>query len=368
MIPAARLDALPSPLPAELLFLFVCGPGGATGKGAEALALALPGGGWLTVDSCKVGLDLPQERIISRWRRSPAEPLLVSVLTHPHDDHAAGLGDLLDRLRPPLVAVTGNPPPEQDLARRVSELLSSGVTSRDIASGTVRAALSAMQNLVSTGATRLVPMRDGETLVPGPARVRCIAPTDSEIRSLLGALPRHRANELSTVLEVTWGATRLLLGADLPWKSSGGKVLSSGWDSVDTRHPGLASHQGLKVPHHGSREALHPGLLGSAGTSPRLWVCTPYELSDLPRMNPGDGADQLLAAEPRLHLTKRPHQRDKAPSGTLSIGSLRPAPGARSLKTAPPDDPLDAVWCFAFDDTGQLVGRWRGDAAVEVIR
>jgi beta-lactamase superfamily II metal-dependent hydrolase len=367
MIPAARLGQLSSPLPAGFLYLFVCGPGGTTGHGAVALALALPGQGWLTVDACKVGSAQPQERIISRWR-APGEPLLAAVLTHPHDDHAAGLGELLDVFRPPIVAVTGNPPPEKDLARRVGDLMASGVTSKDIAARTVISALSAMERLVTSGATRLVPIRDGEVLVPGPMKVRCLAPTESEIRTLLGTLPKQRANELSAVLEVTWGATRLLLGADLPWKVPGGRVLPSGWNSVEARHPGLAGHTGLKVPHHGSREALHPGLLGSTGVTPRLWVCTPFERSDLPRMDPGDGADQLLAVEPRLHLTKRPHVKDKAPSATLSISSLRPPPGAgKSSKVAPPADPLDPVWCFAFDDGGQLVGRWRGDAAVELV-
>ena len=204
--------------------------------------------------------------------------------------------------------------------------------------------------------------------MPGAATVRCLAPTDSEIRTLLGHLPRQQANELSAVLEVTWGATRLLLGADLPWKSSGGKVLPSGWASVAGRYPRLFEHTGLKIPHHGSREALHPDLLGRAGRAPRLWVCTPFERSDLPRMELGDATDQLLAVEPRLHLTKLPHIRGKASSPTLSIGALRPPSGGkRSLKTAPPDDPLDPVWCFAFDNTGQLVGRWRGEAAVELV-
>jgi hypothetical protein len=97
-------------------------------------------------------------------------------------------------------------------------------------------------------------------------------------------------------------------------------------------------------------------------------VCTPFEMSDLPRMDPNDGADQLLTAESRLHLTKRPHLGGKAPTATLSLSSLRPLPGMpRSYKPAPPSDPLDAVWCFAFDNKAQLAGRWRGEAAVEVV-
>ncbi|ATB29774.1 hypothetical protein MEBOL_003229 [Melittangium boletus DSM 14713] len=368
MIPAASLATLETPLREDRMYLFVCGPGGRPGYGAEALALALPERGWITVDSCKVGRELPQEGIISRWRRSPEDQLLISVLTHPHDDHAAGLAELLDAMRPPLVAVTGNTPPEQDLARRIRDLELSGVTSQNIAARTVRAAVSAMERLVSSGATTLLPIRDQQTLISGPARVRCLAPTELEIRTLLSHLPKERANELSTVLEVTWGQTRLMLGADLPWKNPSGSVLPSGWESVDKRHPGLSDHTGLKVPHHGSREALHPRLLGITGPGPRLWVCTPFERSDLPRMDAADGADILLAVEPCLHLTKQPHVSANASNATLRVGTLRPPPGTpRSLKSAPPAGPLDAVWCFGFDNMGQLVGRWRGDAAIEVV-
>jgi hypothetical protein len=30
--------------------------------------------------------------------------------------------------------------------------------------------------------------------------------------------------------------------------------------------------------------------------------------------------------------------------------------------------PLDAVWCFAVDDSGALRGQWRGAAGLEVTR
>ena len=364
-----HLDQLPSPLKGDLLYLFVCGPGGVVGSGAEALAIALPGSGWVTVDACKVGRALPQEAIITRWRRTAAEPLLAAVLTHPHDDHAGGLAELIDQLKPGVVAVTGNDPPEKNLAERIRDLLTTGVTSKDTAAKTVRAAVAAMEAHVASGKGKLVPMRDGELLVDDLAKIRCLAPAGSEIKTLLGGLPKERANELSAVLEVEWGRTRLLLGADLPWKDSNKKVVASGWESVHARHPGLDRHSALKVPHHGSREALFPQLLGATGPEPRVWVCAPFERCDLPRMDPGDGADMLLAVEHTLHLTKRPHVKVKQPKATLPLSELRPVPSAssRSLKVAPPDGALDAVWCFAFDDEAQLVGRWRGDAAIEVV-
>ena len=368
MISIAHLDDLPSPLSRDRLYVFTCGPGGVVGSGAEALAIALPDSGWVTVDACKVGRKLPQEEIMKRWRRAPDEPLLAAVLTHPHDDHAGGLAELIDQLKPAAVAVTGNDPPEKNLAERIDDLLSTGVTSKDIAAKTVRAAVAAMQAHVASGNGKLVPIRDGQLLVNGRARIRCLAPTGSEIKTLLGGLPKERANELSAVLEVEWGETRLVLGADLPWKHSNQTVVMSGWASVDARHSGLDRHTALKVPHHGSREALFPQLLGTAGTEPRVWVCSPFEKCDLPRMEPGDGASQMLAVEHRLHLTKRPHVKDKQPKATLTMGELCPAAGSsRSFKTAPPDGALDAVWCFAFDDQAQLVGRWRGDAAIEVV-
>jgi glyoxylase-like metal-dependent hydrolase (beta-lactamase superfamily II) len=91
MIPVADLEELKPPLREDLLYLFVCGPGGgAPTLGSEALALALPGSGWMFVDCCRVGDDLPQEKLWLKYRRQAADVVLVSVLTHPHDDHAAG--------------------------------------------------------------------------------------------------------------------------------------------------------------------------------------------------------------------------------------------------------------------------------------
>jgi hypothetical protein len=71
----------------------------------------------------------------------------------------------------------------------------------------------------------------------------------------------NRANHLSTVVEVVFGATRLVLGGDLPTLESNSTTrVPAGWDLVMDRHPSLGAHHGLKLPHHGSAEAHHESL------------------------------------------------------------------------------------------------------------
>ena len=45
--------------------------------------------------------------------------------------------------------------------------------------------------------------------------------------------------------------------------------------------PGLNRHAAMKVPHHGSREAIHPSY--ADGDPGRFWVITPFYLQRLPR-------------------------------------------------------------------------------------
>jgi hypothetical protein len=70
----------------------------------------------------------------------------------------------------------------------------------------------------------------------------------------------HDPNKLSAVLEVTFGATRIVLGSDLT---------TAGWHRAVEACPALTDHHGLKVPHHGSSSAHHPR---SDGARPKRGV------------------------------------------------------------------------------------------------
>src|SRR3990172_5680082 len=115
--------------------LFVVGPG----KG-EALAVALPERGWLMVDCCKVGGVLPQETLYRQFR-SADDPCVV-LLTHPHEDHAEGLAELVEALEPDMVALGAAPNPEEDFARSLDALeRGANTTARRLVASTVKSAL-----------------------------------------------------------------------------------------------------------------------------------------------------------------------------------------------------------------------------------
>ena len=229
-----------------------------------------------------------------------------------------------------------------------------------------------MTGLESEGHCSLDSLHDGCILVESSVKVSCVAPTAEEVETLLGKASSSIANEMSLVLEVQFGATRLVLGGDLPWKAPDGlTVVASGWHGVLERHARLAEHQGLKIPHHASLQALHPTLVAPAPAKDRSWICAPFELQGLPDFGAGQGVEFLLQAEPRLHLTKLP-RRAEALSAVVTLSEMRtasavPASGGRPIKPIPPKGPLAAVWCVAFDNNGGMAGRWRGPAAVEVV-
>ncbi|QSQ21427.1 MBL fold metallo-hydrolase [Pyxidicoccus parkwayensis] len=372
------------------LHLFVCGPG--TGEG---LALALPGSGWVFVDACMIDGRSPQQLLLEQYREpAGVDPLRAMVLTHPHQDHASGFAELVDVLVPESIATTGNPPPKYHLVEAVEALLSSTssqVTSARTPAATVLAAARAIKEWERKTGRQLAPLRDGEALSTGTslASIACRAPTDADITSLLGPPPSphlaRNANHLSAVLEVLFGQTRVVLGGDLPrYESLKARTVSvpSGWDAVITRHPHLAGHGGLKVPHHASTYALHPQLISPTGPQARGWCVTPYRSKGLPRTEPGDGLSRLLAAEPSVHVTAPPASCERkgwVPPSVVTLQQLHheastvPTGDAlldrgTDIRGGGPKGPLDNVWCVAFDDAGQVVGRWRGPQAFEVTQ
>jgi hypothetical protein len=135
----------------------------------------------------------------------------------------------------------------------------------------------------------------------------------------------------------------------------------------------------LKVPHHGSAEAIHPDLMGSF-VQPRAWCLTPFNSSSLPSTDDQDGLDTILAAQSPVMLTalsvsrklQIAHEAGRVTRATLGAGTA----AVRRSSLFKSDDtvwrvstalgPMDPVWCVAFDSEGGIVNRWRGDAAVEV--
>lgn len=375
--PSEPLDALTRLDPTKL-YLFAVGP-----KRGEALAVRLPDVGWLLVDCCRVkaadGSEiLPQEALVARF---PA-PIAGALLTHPHHDHVDGFADLIDRLGPERVMVSGGDPPARHLVDAVETALAAATDRDRLVAKQVRAAAIAMRQWEARTQRTVTPLRAGTSLWTTPVSVVCRAPDTAVARPLLqGGDVAKRANELSTVVEIQWGDTRIVLGGDLPRVETDRQrevLIPSGWELVMRQRPDLGEHTGLKVPHHASWAAMHLSLMRPAPERRRAWVVTPLHngRNHLPSLDVNDGLDLLHLAEPCVMVTCEP--RVAAGHASWSLPALRTSvrrPTAvnplvargKVLTPSAPVAPLDAMWAIALDDAGHIVARYRGAAAFDAM-
>ena len=357
----AELSAL-SALEDDLLYVFLAGPG----KG-EGILVKAPKLGWIAVDGCKTAKrDLhSQLPLVSLLARFGATRLRLYVLTHPHQDHAGGVAELLERYRPCEIGVTGPPQPGATLfdeyERRFGGDRSEGVAH----------ALKAILKWSQDTGRQVFQLHDGVPLASAsPVAVTARAPDPGYLKSLGSPLAPADLNQLSAVLEVTFGTTRVVLGGDLP-------LFSHGWQHVLQRHRDLADHHGLKIPHHGSLGALHPPLLAHAKDLKPGWLLSPYNSSGLPRTDDDDGLDVLLRHHHPILLTapslskklqaaqvEGDLSRLQLATQTVAAKQGRSILGRGTVVTPPLAlQPQDPVWAVAFDDQGTVRGRWRGAAA-----
>jgi hypothetical protein len=369
------LDALPTPLDRSLLHVFVAGPGY-----GEGIAVALPRHGWLVLDGCQVSKGgLPLLAILERWR-SPSEPVEALLLTHPHTDHAFGIRDTLEAVQPRRIGVTTSPSsPALVFTAMQAELAAASREPLDrVRRRIVLDAMLAILRRFHAAPADLLALVDGAQVpLAHPEVAACVrAPEAALVHARLADGRRGDPNELSAVVELVFGATRIVLGSDLPTVDARGAVLDAGWESVLRRHPHLGTHGGLKIPHHGSPAAFHAGLMTS-GTA-RTWWISPFNRGKrLPPTDP-DGVPRLVALNGEVSLTATPRARTAQPLHadpavvrmaelpSLFTASQPMAAGAFSV--TPPDvEPLDPIWCGAFDDRGSLRSAWRGSRAFRVV-
>jgi hypothetical protein len=369
------LDALAAPLDRSLLHVFVAGPGY-----GEGIAVALPHSGWIVLDGCRVSNGrLPILAILDRWRSS-TEPVEALLLTHPHADHAFGIRETIEVTAPRRIGVTTSPTsPALVFTTAESELAVASPGSLDqLRRRTVIDAMLAIRRRFDASPGDLIALVDGAQV---PLAHRGIAafvrsPDAALVHERLAGGYRGDPNELSAVVELVFGATRVVLGSDLPTVDRRGVVLDAGWDRVLGRHPHLGDHRGLKIPHHGSPAAFHAGLMTSG--SGRNWWISPFNRGKrLPPTDP-DGVPRLVELNGEVLLTATPRARGAQPVHTdPGVVPLAEFPSlfttaspltVDAFSVTPPDvEPLEPVWCGAFDDQGALRGAWRGNRAFSVV-
>ena len=200
----------------------------------------------------------------------------------------------------------------------------------------------------------------------GDATIRVLAPLQTTIdHSKTIAEPDY--NEMSSAMLVTWGDCDILLGADL--------INARGWNSLEAIHgPGAFSQtQGMKVAHHGSKEAQHVVALGNPPPTDRTYLATPYNRGrKVPDYRDGGDVDLLLTVMHRLlmagHHGPMP---STAADGDISRRALAP----QLLPAGPLVVELDAVrppisncWVASrWARDGSLLGTERGAGSLSVV-
>jgi beta-lactamase superfamily II metal-dependent hydrolase len=334
-VPAPRLEKriLPDHLEDGSLSLVVFGPG----KG-EACVLILPDGTVGVVDGCRepsrpgTGEGDPVREFLDALavRRGGLELGFVA-LTHPHDDHYAGLGRLLTAFQDKVDAVWRAPQvgthfaqPLLDFAkvtrggRALSRIFGQNVK------GLLRV-LATMRESRQPGRSRrarLSNIEEGKLLlrrsVPGRGTVEIhgCGPADGDAdtahHALVAQLRRLQGraeapvsvdpNFISGALLVQWEQAGILLGGDL----LGEKGDFQGWHGVAEHIHGPV--QVIKVAHHASAEAHHEELWNRLGA--HLAIVTPFK-NAAGAQPPRPEQITLLAQKAVVAITAPPHWHGK---------------------------------------------------------
>jgi hypothetical protein len=283
------------------------------------------------------------------------------VLTHPHQDHAAGIDLLLGRHEDGPVGVNTA---VVDLAPRTG---ATPDAQRRLWQGEVEHALAAIQTSWQSDPGSRWDLVAGEERIVGGATLRPLYPTVSATQDFSGALPED-LNRLSTPLSVSWNQLQIVLGADLPWRE---------WEQVCQHLSGgnLSEHNALKIAHHGSKGAQHRCIIQADGEQQRTWICTPWNRGlGLPRFESKQGIDILLAENQEVHLTalptavgwpeKGPHEASRADVMTAIEHSKF---ANLILEYAADEAPAFDAWvAVGLDAAGERADLRRGSTSVKI--
>jgi hypothetical protein len=283
----------------------------------------------------------------------------ILALTHPHQDHYPGFVDLIDRyddaffigcVHPNDSGMPGTLPIDAMAALKEG----------------AKPAYTRIWDEWTINPTRRWNTFRGENRPVGEATVPALHPAQPVNRNHWGRDP----NAISSAMLVEWGNLRLLLGADVP---------HSEWPGISAAFPGLSKHAALKVPHHGSREAIHQSF--GEGDDGRFWVITPFRKQRLPRAEDRasngepEGLHQALSFVSEVRLTSLPfrHESESEDPCFATRGDIRDRIHPLRTPMGVENDAsgaavLDRQIVVAFDRNGSVVNEWYGRGTVRVRR
>lgn len=280
----------PRPLPGHFaageLSLLVFGPGH-----GEAIVVILPDGSLGVLDGCREptdgnpgGIGDPVRAFVGAWLlAAPGRRIRFVGLTHPHADHYAGLGRLIEAHDPSIDALWCPPVTGGQWGPAWIKYLDFCATNGDRAPTADE--VSGLERIIGAferrGSRRNVLGENKEMLSLRCSKrtltIRNLAPSandaDRAQRDLLAYMHReervrHDPNLTSAALLIAWGQTKILLGGDLLCAHRD----FEGWDAATRWVDGPV--QVVKVSHHASVPAQHYGLWDRM--APHLAIVTPF--------------------------------------------------------------------------------------------
>ncbi len=296
----------------------------------ECIVIHLGEGEWIIVDSCRQPQDEKPCALTYLEGLSVDIPFQVKLIvaTHWHDDHIAGVADLLHACTAArfacsaalghrefldLVETYGQPcGTNESGAEEFRRILEICLTKQRLDPKSDRLCW-AQKNTI------LFERRD-----PTHATVRSCSPSSAtfaiaqaRLGSLLPGAGRQQRrliaqgpNDLSIVLSIDVAGIRLFLGADMEELKDAGR----GWRAIVAADREGARHSFFKIPHHGSNNADNPMVWDDLLIKDPLCVVTTYNRGRKPLPSPAD-IRRIKGRTPRLYQcgalpSQKPPRRD----------------------------------------------------------
>lgn len=363
----------------ETLSILVFGPGH-----GEAIVVLFPDFTVGVIDGCREprngnpsGRGDPVREFLDDWHRLHAGAtqgrLRFVALTHPHADHYAGLGWLIEAYDGLIDEIWCTLPTGGHYANAYVKYLQVCEDNPDMVPGAEDfTGLTRVWNSLTSNIDRLQLMQRGrhdvmmyETRMGEHwLRVRCIAPSHADLllaqQDLMHTImaivesgdacrPRHDPNLTSAALLVSWGHSRVLLGGDL--LCSQGRY--EGWGRASSSIEGKV--QVVKAAHHASEGAQDWELWRRM--APKLAIVTPFKYAASHHPPRPATLDRLVTSTAKIQLaiTSPPQWPSGASPKPTRTVAQQPSIGRNSaLKiTASPPAQDDAV-CVSLDAKGNI--------------
>ncbi len=341
--------SLGTPPAADEVEVSVFGPGV-----GECIVVHTGGGEWIVVDSCLDGPIRAAEpvalRYLSQINVNVETAVRLVVITHWHDDHIRGIGEVFRRARAADVVVSVALNTEQFVtltrmakARGASDGRSAvdefaaihGELAQRVPSGARWRVGSPTYALARLPLSR--PGASGLVTALSPSQVAVQRAQVAVCERMQGLIDTGRRlvsqgpNDTAIALWIEAGTRKILLGSDLENATDP----RDGWTAVVADAAGLLSAADVfKVAHHGSSNAHHAAVWTAMLAPQPFAVLTPYRPSRLPGKL---DLQRLKVATDDAYLTAdvaatRPKKRSTVVEGQLNAVTLR----RRAIRTGKP--------------------------------